>query len=235
MKNLIPILFSFAFLCFGCKTDNEIEDNCYSDLLFDQSRGDCNVLLAVEPLFSMDIVGTDRIISSNNIPNHPVGSFGQGPGSLNPNIISAQNENYIIPLNPSLSQSLTPLLSTSGPDLGPTYSFGIMLNGVELDPVAAEPFPHNGNLHDENNNWEWNKEALNVNLGLDCNGAHVQPNGKYHYHAIPTYYFEDLPINQMSLVGFAADGFPVYARYGFSDPNDPVSYTHLTLPTKRIV
>ena len=25
-----------------------------------------------------------------------------------------------------------------------------------------------------------------VDIGLDCNTAHVQPTGKYHYHGVPS-------------------------------------------------
>ena len=46
-----------------------------------------------------------------------------------------------LPISPVSDKSLIPLLGENGPN----YSFGIMLNGVELDPVAAEPFPHERN------------------------------------------------------------------------------------------
>ena len=73
-----------------------------------------------------------------------------------------------------------------------------------------------------NVNWEWNLEALNVNLGLDCNNAHVQPNGKYHYHGSPVLFLEDLniPSNQMTLIGYAADGFPIYYKYAYTTADD---------------
>ena len=142
-------------------------------------------------------------------------------GSLNPNSISPQNESYTIPVNPIEANEFTSLLGTSGTDLGPQYSFGILFNGVELDPVAAEPFPHEGH-NSPNANWDWNLEATMVDIGLDCNTAHVQPTGKYHYHGVPKLYLESITSNsnEMLHVGWAADGFPVYARYGFSDSND---------------
>ena len=172
----------------------------------------------------MTTTNNERIISSNNIPDHLVGLFGGGQGSLNPNEISPQFENYVISCIPIVNPTLTSLLNDEGQgqNLGPQYAFGIMLNGIELDPVAAEPFPHNGNLSDPNNNWEWNKEALNVNLGLDCNNGHVQPNGKYHYHATPVDYLNSLGLssNEMTLIGYAADGFPIYYKYGYSVADD---------------
>jgi hypothetical protein len=142
-------------------------------------------------------------------------------GSLNPNAISPQNESYTIPVNPIEVNEFTSLLGTLGEDLGPQYSFGILFNGVELDPVAAEPFPHEG-MNSSNANWIWNLEALNVNLGVDCNNAHVQPNGKYHYHGTPTSYLNSLNASSttMTLIGYAADGFPVYYKYAYSLANN---------------
>ena len=206
-------------------TNNSDTDDsgCESDQVLDSSRGACNETLVFTNSYNETISGTNRIISSNSIPEHMVGKFGMGPGSLNPNAISEQNETYTITMNPMEASSLTSLLSTTGmgPNAGPQYSFGVLLNGVELDPVAAEPFPHEGAMS-PNVNWEWNLEALNVNLGLDCNSAHVQPTGKYHYHGSPVLFLESLnmPTNAMTLIGYAADGFPIYYKYGYSDASD---------------
>ena len=219
MKKLL--LFITLIFLFSCENDNEeVISSCVSDLEIDQSRGDCKESINFTSEFNITTTNNERIISSNNIPDHLVGLFGGGQGSLNPNEISPQFENYVISCIPTVNPTLTSLLNDAGQgqNLGPQYAFGIMLNGIELDPVAAEPFPHNGNLSDPNNNWEWNKEALNVNLGLDCNNGHVQPNGKYHYHATPVDYLNSLGLsnNEMTLVGYAADGFPIYYKYAYS-------------------
>ena len=101
------------------------------------------------------------------------------------------------------------------------FSFGILLNGVEVDPVAAEPWPHEG-IDSEDVNWEWNLEASMVDIGLDCNTAHVQPTGKYHYHGVPKLYLESITSNsnEMLHVGWAADGYPIYYANGYSNAND---------------
>jgi hypothetical protein len=95
--------------------------------------------------------------------------------------------------------------------------FGIALNGVLFDPGTAEFFQRNRNS-------KWNYEALSgaVKLGLDQNHAHVQPNGAYHYHGLPSELFEMLSGGKqvMTLVGWAADGFPIYGLYGTEDPLD---------------
>lgn len=195
-------------------------DECVSDKILDTSRGVCDETLSVSSSFNESISGSNRIINANSIPNHKVGLFGRGQGSLNPNAITAQSESYTITTSPTIASSLTPLLSSRGP----AYSFGVLLNGVELDPVAAEPFPHEG-MMSPNVNWEWNLEAINVQIGLDCNNAHVQPQGKYHYHGPPTLYLENanIPANQMTLIGYAADGFPVYYKYAYSIASDNTS------------
>lgn len=202
------------------KDDNSCE-YCTSDQVLDGTRGECNQTLSFNSLYNENIQGNNRVINANSIPNHDVGLFGPVMGSLNPNAISPQNESYTIPLNPIEANEFTSLLGTSGTDLGPQYSFGILFNGVELDPVAAEPFPHEG-MNSSNANWIWNLEALNVNLGVDCNNAHVQPNGKYHYHGTPTSYLNSLNASSstMTLIGYAADGFPVYYKYAYSLANN---------------
>jgi len=149
-----------------------------------------------------------------------VGLFGNVQGALNPHSISEQNLVYNLSISPVIAQSLIPL---QGPN-GPNYSFGIMLNGIELDPVAAEPFPHEGR-DSPNANWDWNLEATNTQLGLDCNNGHVQPSGQYHYHGAPISYLNNLNLSSdsMNLIGYAADGFPIYYKYAFSDPFDETS------------
>lgn len=202
------------------KGDNSC-NYCYTDQVLDNSRGECDQTLNFNSLYNETVQGNSRIITANSIPNHDVGLFGPVMGSLNPNAISPQNESYTIPVNPIEANEFTSLLGTSGTDLGPQYSFGILFNGVELDPVAAEPFPHEG-MNSSNANWIWNLEALNVNLGVDCNNAHVQPNGKYHYHGTPTSYLNSLNASSstMTLIGYAADGFPVYYKYAYSLANN---------------
>ena len=75
------------------------------------------------------------------------------------------------------------------------YLFGVLFSGVTLDPFTAEFFQQaNGQ-----SNRDWNITALTnaIHLGLDCNNAHVQPNGKYHYHGTPTALLEALDTNRI--------------------------------------
>ncbi|MEM0969793.1 MAG: YHYH protein, partial [Verrucomicrobiota bacterium] len=55
---------------------------------------------------------------------------------------------------------------------------------------------------------------------------HVQPTGNYHYHGLPTGYLDRTilsPDTHSPLIGWAVDGFPIYALYGYALPNDPSS------------
>ena len=56
------------------------------------------------------------------------------------------------------------------------------------------------------------------------NHAHVQPTGEYHYHGMPELLIDFLGNkNDMILVGWASDGFPVYARNGYAEANNSTS------------
>ncbi|MGJ8633070.1 MAG: YHYH protein [Luteolibacter sp.] len=152
------------------------------------------------------IEGDSRIISTNNIPDHLTGKF---PNAGNPNKISAQDYEFKLPLNPEASAKSTPARKV----------VGVFLNGVLMESGTGE-FWTGGNTR------AWNYEALGgaVPFGLDANYAHVQPTGKYHYHGKPTAFLESVNLSAEThspLVGWAMDGFPVYALYGYSDPEDP--------------
>ena len=224
MKTLKFLVFgTLIFLLSQC-TDTETDDGgtstpeCTSDKVVDKTRGACNETLTLVPSVKIEIVGANRVITANSIPNHKVGLFGNVAGSLNPNGIRAQNKTYTITNQPVKASQFFSLTNATTLSL---WSFGVLLNGVELDPIAAEPWPHQG-LMATNVNWEWNLEATNVKIGLDCNNAHVQPTGKYHYHGSPTLYLQNanIPSNKMTLVGYAADGFPVYYKYAYTNATD---------------
>ncbi len=141
-----------------------------------------------------------RYIKSNGLPNHQTGQF---PNRDNPNTISEQSYSFKVPLNPQLSGKTTTLEFAN---------FGVALNGVVFDPNAAE-FWNN----DRNSGWNYNPNSSHSNqLGIDSSNAHVQPNGAYHYHGIPYGMISKQGGNPHSkLIGYAADGFPIYAIYGY--------------------
>jgi hypothetical protein len=55
----------------------------------------------------------------------------------------------------------------------------------------------------------------------------VQPTGAYHYHGLPTGLIDQLRQengkDKMLLIGYAADGYPMYAEYGHEKADDAKS------------
>jgi hypothetical protein len=187
-----------------------------------EQRGACNETTGYSNSVNISVQGNQRVITSNSIPNHNVGLFGGGAGSLNPNSINPVTRTYRLTASPSLTGDMIKVMEN-----GPQYEFGILLNGVIIDPEAAEPWPHSGGLGGlfSSTNWDWNLDAMMVNLGLDCNNAHVQPSGKYHYHGAPTLYLDEINANEnaMTLLGYAADGFPIYNCFAYSEADNSSS------------
>ena len=159
-----------------------------------------------------------RILTGNGIPNHEVGTF---PNANNPNTISEQNVNEIFTLCPMI------VSETGEPAGGPAGAIAYAINSVKFDPATAGRCNDEGECSLAQGQGNWNIEALGhetFDFGDDMNHAHVQPSGEYHYHGMPELLIDFLGDNQgMTLVGWASDGFPVYARYGYSSPNDSTS------------
>ena len=148
-----------------------------------------------------------RIIRSNGLPNHTTGAF---PNSGNPNTISEQHYEFRVPVVPQTAGTTIPLRMNL---------FGVALNGIPFDPGAAEWWMGN-----PSSGWQYEAMALGPRLGLDSNNAHVQPNGAYHYHGPPTGLLKILSsLNGPVLLGYAADGYPIYSPKGYSNPIDSKS------------
>ena len=168
--------------------------------------------------FSWKENGSSRILEGNGIPNHEVGTF---PNSGNPNTIRAQNVSENFTLYPSIE-------SEDGVAVGgPAGAIAYAINSVKFDPATAGRCNDSGRCSLAQGQGRWNIEALGHNtfdFGDDMNHAHVQPNGAYHYHGMPELLLDLLGQDQsITLVGWAADGFPVYARYGYKEANDSTS------------
>jgi hypothetical protein len=168
--------------------------------------------------YSWSSDGTNRMLIGNGIPNHEVGTF---PNSNNPNSISEQNVSKSFTLCPSI-------IYESGLELvGPAMAIAYALNSVKFDPATAGRCNDAGECSLARGEGNWNIEALGhetFDFGDDMNHAHVQPNGAYHYHGIPELLTDFLGDKDgMTLVGWASDGFPVYARYGYADPENSQS------------
>ncbi|RVU86293.1 YHYH protein [Leucothrix sargassi] len=181
-----------------------------SHSILQSSRDNLNLLPATEaPIannkVSINAANHTRTIVANGIAAHKTGAF---PNAHNPHSIEVQQHQYRVPLNPSFAN--TPTKVNAG-------QVGIAVNGVMIEPATAEVYK---------NAREWRYEALSgaVPLGIDANYAHVQPGGLYHYHGLPTGLMTSLGVNEKQhspLIGYAADGFPIYALFGFKNAKDP--------------
>lgn len=163
---------------------------------------------------------TIRTLSGNGLPDHSVGDF---PNSGNPNSISAQTVNA--------SMTLTPSLSDTDTEMGGTQTIAYALNSVKFDPATAGTCDSSATQASDcaldKGTGAWSIEALGQSVfdfGVDSNNAHVQPTGTYHYHGVPEGMLTKAGASdsnrKMVLVGWAADGFPVYARFCYSDAMD---------------
>ena len=177
---------------------------------------------------SWNCTATARSVTSNGLPDHDVGTF---PNSNCPNTIASYQVSATMPLTPVNTGTASRIMVV-----------GYALNGVKFDPGTA------GTCSESNgtttcsligNTGNWNIEALgqsSFNFGVDSNNAHVQPTGEYHYHGMPEGVLTRLGSGQVkpTLIGYALDGFPVYARYGYSSPMDASSAVKVLTSSYRV-
>gem|GEM_PF-4380268 len=171
--------------------------------------------------------GITRKIETNGIPDHAIGVFPIEDWHR-PDPLAALDTTYEFPY----AQENGTIESTTD-----TYEdyllgtpIGVAVNGVVFDPQAAEWW----NVPEH----EWQKNPL-VNkdmaiLDLDCNDAHVQQNGKYHYHGIPRNLIDSLGgdilwemeastrpvLSSTTLLGWANDGAPIYGPVCYREPGE---------------
>ncbi len=160
-----------------------------------------------------------RTLAANGVPDHTVGTF---PNADNPNAIRAQAVTATFTLTPAATGTATQLGGPRGP-------IGFVLNGVKIDAGTNGGCNDAGTVCDPGTPaGQWRIEALGQNsfkFGTDASNAHVQPDGAYHYHGMPEGFIASRggDTATMTLIGWAADGFPIYARYGYSVAGDAKS------------
>lgn len=157
------------------------------------------------PRVSISVDGDTRVVKANGLPDHTPGQF---PRQGNPNRISPQDYTFKIPVKPQVAERPTPNRGAF---------FAVALNGVPFEPGTAEFWDR-----DPRSGWVYEAKSRFIDLGLDQHDAHVQPTGAYHYHGLPNGLVERRggTENKMLLVGYAADGFPLYTSWGLADPKD---------------
>lgn len=140
--------------------------------------------------YSVKLNLNDRNITTNDIPQHPVGNFPinrDDPAweiDKNPNNITEQDININIPLNPSINNP---------PSCVPMGPIAIMNNGVVLYNALDD----------------MGRDAVAHEVQDNCNG-HPQRQGQYHYHGASPCLPETAEKNR--LLGYALDGFGIYSN-----------------------
>ncbi len=195
----------------------EDDDTCTGNNSLKTENIVCDVLPSETSNYAETVSADVRTIVTNNYPNHAFAEVNH--------TISQVPHTLTVDATPALAATNTSILRPSNQ---PRYSFGVALNGVLLSPSPAEPFIFTDLVSGEYN-WDWVFEPTN-NIGtgadwvsLDCNSAHINGRGEYHYHGL-MYAYADTLLSGLGSgstvptapvpVGWAADGFPIVYLYG---------------------
>lgn len=202
--------------CFACSDKNtnsngSDDSDCVNGDTYHINNGmACNNTPTAASIYQLQTVGDQVAITFNYVPEHKV--LGN---------VSANQRTFYITANPDVATTITQVANTSftGNSGYIAYIFGIAKTGVPFDPVANEPWVNTANGA---KNYEWNLEVLSANAGLvyDCNNAHDP--SRYHYHGSPLQYLSTIEDGSAhsGLLGYAADGFPIYYKYGYQNTAD---------------
>lgn len=162
---------------------------------------------------------TTRSMTANGVPNHQIGTF---PNANNPNTPTART-------GVNFTATLTPVMASAN---STTRLLAHALNGVVFDPATAGSCPATATRAADCTATATGTFALEAlqgffDFGVDSNNAHVQPGGLYHYHGMPEGILTAAGVTtsaqRMLLIGWAPDGFPIYARYGHVVANNATS------------
>lgn len=159
---------------------------------------------------------SDCTMTVNGIPNHDF-------NDESAHFATAVSENERV-----FSVNKNPAPANSATALSQMYYDAIMLNGVVVDMLSAGCYKPNdpqadadGNVQigcSADSNWLLDPLGTETKFGADAHNAHTQPDGTYHYHGNPMAMFdEESGAYGSPVIGFAADGFPIYGSY-FLDP-----------------
>lgn len=181
--------------------------NCAEYAASYQSRAlDVNNNTAFNGSLQIEVADGNCTFTSNAIPNHDFNDIRNFP-----NVVAEQNVQYTITANPVAGTASTPLLIT--------MDDAILLNGVKIDALAAACFgvgDERTGCSDPEQPWRFDTMFAANGFRHDSHNAHTQPDGAYHYHGSPNALFQSDQAIESPVVGFAADGFPIYGSY-FND------------------
>lgn len=152
--------------------------------------------------------GADCVLTSNGIPNH---DFNDTGAFATP--VSEVVESFTVVGDPS---------DASDPvGLSLQYDNAIFLNGVKLDLLAAACYGVGNQplgeekigCMDDDTPWRYDPMSPMTMFGTDGHNAHTQPDGAYHYHGDPLAMYDDSGTQASGVIGFAADGYPIYGPW----------------------
>lgn len=152
---------------------------------------------------TITVSGNTCVFNTNAIPNH---DFNDGTGF--PNKVSEQNDTFTV--------TTTPLKAVEATELSLTVDNAILLNGVKVDLLAAACYGVGNEkigCNDMDQPWRFDPMFAANGFAVDSHNAHAQPDGTYHYHGSPVALFSNNTTSTSPVVGFAADGFPIYGSY----------------------
>lgn len=198
----------------------------------------CEIDPGIESKVNITNGGYWKVITSNGIPNHTIGIFPLGGIDCGrPTALREQNYTFVIPAYSSKGK-LWPgrVFDIPKPPFmdKPETVFGVAVNGVPFDPVAAEWWETATNeVVDTVTDWNLNPmRNEKMEADLDCNYGHVQPDGGYHYHGYPYGLYDKIKLeqetaednlgnpdhetrkrSQIVLLGWAFDGNPIYGEH----------------------
>jgi len=180
--------------------------------------------------FNADVVitatDTECTFTSNSVPNHnfndETAAFAGGQEGAT---ITATDAVSVVTRMPQIADNPTPLSQE--------VKNAIFLNGVRLDILSAGCYrPTSADAGEDGNvnigcasdaAWLLDPLGTESKFGADFHNAHTQPGGLYHYHGGPNAMFDDNPGSDGSpVIGFAADGFPVYGSYFYDNASGQV-------------
>ena len=188
--------------------------------------------------------GVQEVYSSSNwvyIRSSGLASHIMGPWYLNaahtqafPNYPTNEHVLYKFPRYPVVPATKT---RNSG------GAIGYFVDGVAMfNSWDAYSYTNGADTQGGGNGGYWNRDAyVNEGVSFDANNAH-QAGGQHHYHANPPglrYQLGDhvdcnaiskvytestnAPLKHSPILGWVADGFPIYGPYGYSVSNDASS------------
>jgi uncharacterized membrane protein YgcG len=140
------------------------------------------------PELEVTCTSTQMIVVSNGIPNF---KFVQ----TTPSALLEQNYTFTIPLEP--------VVSATPADVPLMGALGVAVNGI---PIFGPTESANMGYADPY-----------LDQILDYCAGHTAQRGDYHVHARPDCMFPDLVNNTNLIIGYAFDGYPIYAPYICAD------------------